>query len=363
MQINKIQYAGTIGSSGAALIYTLAADERISSFYDGMFRNNDIKGVLKFTAGSTDKGCMLRFETNERIPLAKLMTKPLKRGYMLTLLSNIGAVMSAAQKFMLEESCFVLEKELIYVDVQTLDVSLLFDPTFNKHEYSYRNFAKNWAVSGGVDLSEDDTYPAKLIRFINSMKPEDDIASLQKFIEELRNEPVAQQAQAASAQTAQPAQQAAPTQPAQQAQQVQQVQPAQPARPTTPAPTASAHKEVTAYAGTDEVSESFIEPPVRALQVYLTDSAGNQVIINKPKFQIGKGKATATPNDHIIQNPSVSRAHALIERTNNDYHIIDLYSLNGTFVNGVRLVANEKRHIKDGDTIVFANEQYTFHID
>jgi len=47
----------------------------------------------------------------------------------------------------------------------------------------------------------------------------------------------------------------------------------------------------------------------------------------------------------------VSRLHAIIEDHYNIFTITDLYSSNGTFINGRRLQPNEIRFVHDGDTI------------
>jgi len=47
----------------------------------------------------------------------------------------------------------------------------------------------------------------------------------------------------------------------------------------------------------------------------------------------------------------VSRKHAIIERANNVLSLIDLGSANGTYLNGVRLAANQPRVLRDGDEI------------
>lgn len=51
----------------------------------------------------------------------------------------------------------------------------------------------------------------------------------------------------------------------------------------------------------------------------------------------------------------VSRLHAIIEDHNPLFTLIDLYSSNGTLLNGRRMEPNEIRFIRDGDTICLGN--------
>lgn len=52
----------------------------------------------------------------------------------------------------------------------------------------------------------------------------------------------------------------------------------------------------------------------------------------------------------------ISRVHALIRRTaNNTINLIDMDSVNGTFINDVRLEPFKAHALKDGDVILLAN--------
>ena len=60
--------------------------------------------------------------------------------------------------------------------------------------------------------------------------------------------------------------------------------------------------------------------------------------------------------DVDLDNPFVSRKHAIIEYSDSGYTIIDLGSKNGTFVNGARL-GDEPRPLKGGEIIEFGKGQ------
>ncbi len=347
MQINRFSYITPNELEGSVILrYTLAQNERLSAFYEGMFRNNAIDGLAPLSVSKTDEGCSLSFDVRGMLALSKLTANEIKRDCVLTILANIGKAVIGAQKFMLEERSFLLENSMIFVNIETLDVALVYDPTYNQHSYSYVEFARQWVMNGKFDLSEDSSYPAQLSDYINSMTQGDGIEQLHSYIAALRDTkpepaPMPEQPVAAPA-FEQPV-----------------------AAPAFYAPPAQDDDDDNRTVFADMSSMQTPQPvqsqPEPAVPVaYLVDSIGSAVPINKEKFQIGKGKATATPNDLIIPNASVSRAHALIEFNGSDYSMIDLYSLNGTFVNGVRLLSNERRRINNGDVIVFAEVQYTF---
>lgn len=74
------------------------------------------------------------------------------------------------------------------------------------------------------------------------------------------------------------------------------------------------------------------------------EDRGKDFKIVKDETTIGREQE----NDIIIPNPTVSRFHAKIIRTEDKYYIEDLGSANGTLVNGIRV---NKELLHDGDII------------
>ncbi len=65
--------------------------------------------------------------------------------------------------------------------------------------------------------------------------------------------------------------------------------------------------------------------------------------------------------DGRIESSGVSRSHARITREEDAYYIEDLNSRNGTYLNGELLLYRQKRRLKSGDHLRFAQEEYTFY--
>jgi len=73
-------------------------------------------------------------------------------------------------------------------------------------------------------------------------------------------------------------------------------------------------------------------------------------LVRKKIFSIGR----IAGNDMVVDYMSVSRNHAQIKKIGNDYYILDLESLYGTFLNGRKI---EKGVLKDKDRIRLGNQQ------
>lgn len=79
------------------------------------------------------------------------------------------------------------------------------------------------------------------------------------------------------------------------------------------------------------------------------------IVISSFPFFIGKLKENV---DYCLEKDVISRYHAKITYEDNRYYITDLNSTNGTFINGEVLMTYQKKEIKIGDEIAFANIKY-----
>ncbi len=68
-------------------------------------------------------------------------------------------------------------------------------------------------------------------------------------------------------------------------------------------------------------------------------------------------------NKLVLDDPRVSRHHALVRLVGDTCHLLDLGSGNGTYVNGERLPAKTEVILQDGDDVRLGASQFTFHSD
>lgn len=88
-----------------------------------------------------------------------------------------------------------------------------------------------------------------------------------------------------------------------------------------------------------------------------------QIPVTKLPFVIGKYN-TSVPTDYAIRdNRNISRRHATILMEGDNYMLKDNTSLNGTFLNGKRLYAEQLTPLKEGDEIRLYNEVFIFHLN
>lgn len=92
----------------------------------------------------------------------------------------------------------------------------------------------------------------------------------------------------------------------------------------------------------------------------LRNSTGEKVHVNKPVFQIGKDFRQM---DYVLGSESVSRKHATIYLEPDAAFILDEHSTNGTTVEGVRLIPDEKMELEDGYIVSLGQEVFQVMIE
>jgi len=86
---------------------------------------------------------------------------------------------------------------------------------------------------------------------------------------------------------------------------------------------------------------------------------GQRVALNRSEFTIGKERRKV---DFVIDNSSVSRAHAKIRVRGGEFFILDLGSTNGTYLNGAKLAPNQETKLNGGDKVKISDEEFEFQV-
>jgi hypothetical protein len=87
------------------------------------------------------------------------------------------------------------------------------------------------------------------------------------------------------------------------------------------------------------------------------DILQDEIPITKSSFILGRIREQV---DYTFDNFAIGKVHAEIITRDGAYHIKDLNSRNGTFINHVRIDSNLEYEIKNNDRVAFANSEYIF---
>ena len=87
------------------------------------------------------------------------------------------------------------------------------------------------------------------------------------------------------------------------------------------------------------------------------DMNEENILLTEFPFFIGKSVENI---NYKIDDSTVSRFHARIDKEENDLWITDLNSTNGTFINGIRLIPYERIKVDKGDSVIISRKRYEF---
>jgi pSer/pThr/pTyr-binding forkhead associated (FHA) protein len=93
----------------------------------------------------------------------------------------------------------------------------------------------------------------------------------------------------------------------------------------------------------------------RAVLYYVNRNDGDAIKLRRDSTIIGREKG-----DVIIDDVEISSTHCQIQNINGSYHLFDMNSTNGTFLNQGRIV---KSKLSDGDTITVGKTSFRFALE
>ena len=99
-----------------------------------------------------------------------------------------------------------------------------------------------------------------------------------------------------------------------------------------------------------------VAPPAGRRLRMIRQKTGQSVVLNKNQFIIGKSQTLA--DFALVDNQTVSRKHAMLYEDNGSWYVDDLNSLNGTRVNGEKVIPGQPVKLKSGDEITLSDEAF-----
>lgn len=105
-----------------------------------------------------------------------------------------------------------------------------------------------------------------------------------------------------------------------------------------------------------DYSRKPVAPPAGRRLRMVRQKTGQAVVLNKNQFIIGKSQSLA--DFSMPDNQTVSRKHALLFEDQGGWYVDDLNSLNGTSVNGTKIVPGQPVRLKSGDEITLSDEAF-----
>lgn len=139
------------------------------------------------------------------------------------------------------------------------------------------------------------------------------------------------------------------------------IQPGQPAsgQETQPAQILRASQIVTGGNSNQEIAGTVLMEELGDANPFLEYArTGERIYLTKDYFQIGRDPSYV---DHVVDNPTVGRIHAVLISRGENYYIVDNNSKNGTRIDRNRIASNQEHVLQDGCQIEMGTEKFYFY--
>lgn len=146
-------------------------DRPIDTMALGMLTNNKIKGFASAIYTEIDNQKFIKYNVSSHVTLSKLFMGDVRKMRLLKTFVNIVDAMQMLDAYMLDRRTIMLDRDYIYVDASTSDVSMICVPVVDEFApIDEREFFKNIIFSVSFAANENGDYVARILAYLNSVE-------------------------------------------------------------------------------------------------------------------------------------------------------------------------------------------------
>ena len=152
------------------LVCELTPDEQIDSLTLGMLTNNHIPGLAPVLYTEMNGQRYLKYNISAKVSADQFFSGSINKQRALNAFQNILNAICSADEYMIDQNCFSIASERIFLNVSSCEVSLLCIPVLSDKDINFEvaTFFKKIMFSTQFDNSEDVSYITQLITYINN---------------------------------------------------------------------------------------------------------------------------------------------------------------------------------------------------
>lgn len=166
------------------LVYKKRECDVLDSVTIGMVSNNKIEGVIPFMHQLIDKDVYFKYNVSSFNTLKDYFSGVVSKKRFLTVMKSLLKSYAAIDEYMIEQSAIVLESEYIFVNPKTAEAQIILVPYKKEMTGNIVDFLRLLLCSVHYDETEDRSYIASILSFLNANQFFD-VLEFQKFLEEM----------------------------------------------------------------------------------------------------------------------------------------------------------------------------------
>ncbi len=152
------------------LVCELDVSEQVDTLTLGMLTNNHIPGLAPVLYTEMNGQRFLKYNISAKVSADQFFSGTMNKQRALTAFQNMLSAICSADEYMIDQNCFSVVSEHIFLNVSNCETSMLCIPVVNDKDINSEvaAFFKKIMFSTQFDNSEDATYITQLITYINS---------------------------------------------------------------------------------------------------------------------------------------------------------------------------------------------------
>lgn len=156
--------------SSIYLVAELPLETEVDTMTLGMITNNTIPGVARAVYTQQDTARYVKFNVTARISLKQLLEGAINRHRLAGVFLGICNALQNADDYMLDRSSFLYDVDKIFVNVSTLEVSMICVPVVQliQQTTDVAMLFKSIMFSAQFDTTENTDYVGKIINSLNN---------------------------------------------------------------------------------------------------------------------------------------------------------------------------------------------------
>lgn len=170
------------------LVYHLDQEEHLDDFAKGMLQSNEMTGILRPSFVQRDMDQYLKFPVTSKIPLKDYLNGEMEKDTVLKLCISVTEAVQEVEEYMLTREKLILNPDYIFVDISKKEADFLYLPVDEyMTDIPVKEFFLYLLSHMRFQMSEDISYVAKLIHFLNDPKTWE-FQDFQRYIKVLMEE-------------------------------------------------------------------------------------------------------------------------------------------------------------------------------
>ncbi len=344
------------------LQYPLKKNQIIDSTSSGMLLNNDIFGLAPVSLGDEAGELVIRYEIGQLVSLAEMIENGLSEGAMISIMRKMTKVIIHAEDYLLELTGYCYDKKYVFLDMELRNIRMIFIPVEKySSEINFREFCRKLIEEYFEKYGRNQGYLKEVDRFLAQGK-----GTLTELLQLLESEEMdiklgkkkgIELTSDERIQNDKPEIEPGNVSEEKKVRTLERKKVVlENSKKAAKAIEDTAYRTEPAYVLHKQTNDE-----IRRKAGIVRESTQEEIIVEGINFIIGQSSELCQYS--VTGNAAVSNRHARItKKKDGTYWIEDLFSTNGTFVDGMRIYQGHPTELRNGSRIFLADEQFTFHI-